>query len=97
MVSPLLSASLGVAIALVHAGLSVAVAALALRQDLRTFMALYFGGMLVRMLLALAAVVAIVVWLAVDVPVFVGSLLGALIISMVLEITWLVRRRPLPQ
>ena len=69
---------------------------MAIRQDMRTFMVLYFCGMFVRMLLALAVVIAAVVWLAVDVPVFGGSLLGALIAATVLEVLWLVRRCPQP-
>ncbi len=91
-----LSAGLGVAVGCVYGASSFLVAAIALQRDTNTFMVLYFGGMFARMLLALAAVAVIVIWFAIDVPIFVASLLGALIVSLVLEILWLIRRRPLP-
>ncbi len=91
-----LSAGLGVAIGCVYGASSFLVAAIALQHDTHTFMVLYFGGMFARMLLALVAVAVIVIWFAVDAPIFVFSLLGALIVSLVLEILWLSRQRPLP-
>ena len=87
---------MGVAVGLAYGGSAVLVAALALRQDTPTFMALYFGGMFVRMLLALAAVAAIIMWLRAAVPVFAAALLGAWTLALVLEILWLVRRRSRP-
>ena len=90
------SAVLGAVLGLAYGVSSVLIAAHALRQDTRTFMVLYFGGMGVRLLLALVAVGVVTVRLRVDVPAFVAALLLTLILSLVLEILWLVRRRPVP-
>ena len=55
----------------------------------------YLGGVLVRMGMALAATALVVLTLEVHIPVFVGALLTALIISLILEVLWLLRRKPL--
>ena len=88
------SAGLGIAVGLFYGASSILVAAIALRHETRTFMALYFGGMFVRMALALVAVALIVLWFAVELPLFVASLMGTLLVSIILEIVWLTRRRP---
>ena len=90
---PLLSVGLGMLIGLCYGGAAILVAAIALRQDTQTFFLVYFGGMAVRMLLALIAVAVTVVWLDADLVSFLGSLLGTLALAIAAEIVWVVRRR----
>jgi len=88
-----MSVSLGLLLGFFYGVVSFVVAAVALRLRIKAFMALYFGGMIVRMVLTLGAVVLVITMLEVNETLFVGALMGTLALCIALEILWLIRRR----
>ena len=69
----------------------------ALRQEQRVFMIIVFGGMIGRMLVALAAIAAIVLLLPVQMIPFLSSFLVLMVVGIGSEIRWLaVRKNEIP-
>ena len=88
-----MSVGLGLLLGLLYGIASFVIAAVSLKQKPSTFIAVYFGGMVVRILFALAAVALIFFMLDVNQALFIGSLFGMFMVCLSLEIAWLVRRR----
>lgn len=87
------SVGAGCALGVLYAASSMLVTKFALRQNQRVFMIIVFGGMIGRMVVALAAIAAIVLLLPVQMIPFLGSFLVLLILGIGLEIRWLAVRR----
>lgn len=82
-----LSVGLGAGIGFLYAIASYANARFA--AGFRThsrFMAVFFGGMLLRMMAALALVAFVIVFVPVHVPVFIAAFLAAFLIGLVTEV-----------
>lgn len=87
-----LSVALGVGIGLLYGIASLATLWLAARFDrAQLFMLVFFGGMMVRLAVALALVGLVLTFLAVQALAFVGSFLVVFLIGLVIEISRLHR------
>jgi len=90
-----LSVALGVGIGLSYVLASLVSLRLAARFDRApAFMLVFFGGMLVRLVLALVLVGLVLALLAVQAGVFVGSFLVVFLIGLIVEISRLHRGLP---
>ncbi len=86
------SACIGFALGLLYLVSSIGMAKLALRQEQRLFMITIFGGMLGRMMAALAAIAAIILLLPIRSVPFLTAFLVLLFAGVGLEIRWLANR-----
>lgn len=86
-----LGLGLGTGIGLVYGLASYAANRFAMRQNQRLFMLIVIGGMLVRMLVALALVALVLLALPVDQVSFIGSFFVVFVIGLIGEV-WSVAR-----
>jgi hypothetical protein len=87
------SAGLGIGVGLLYSAASLLANRYALRQDQPTFMLIVLGGMLVRILAALAVLALIVLVLSVEPIPFVASFSAVFLIGLIVEVLHLHRQR----
>ena len=87
------SVGAGCTLGLLYAASSMWVTKFALRQNQRVFMIIVFGGMIGRMMVALATIAAMVLLLPVQMIPFLSAFLVLLFVGIGLETRWLAVRK----
>lgn len=90
-----LSLGLGSGIGVLYGTASIAAASLASRHGDATFMTVFFGGMVVRLFLAVLIITLVLVLVPIRAFVFLASFLLVFFAGLVLEV-WLVHRGSVP-